>query len=333
MSNEVWVWAEQRNGQLMGVSLEILNTGSQLAQKLGREVVAVLIGYQISGLAAELVAYGANKVYTIDKPELSLYQSDVYAKILADLVQKDEPTILLLGATNVGMDLAPRVAAKLKTGLTAHCADLRIDDVGGKPLLVADVPGFGGNMVVSIACPERRPQMATVRPGVMERPSKESTRKGAIIPVEIEIRDKDFRARTVEIVEQKPEGAPLEAAEIVVAGGWGLKSVGGFKFIEELASVLGGSVAGTRPAVDANWVTEDRMIGSSGKTVAPKLFISVGASGATHFTTGFLKSKTILAVDQNPKAPIFEVCDIGICGDVAKVVPCLIGEIKKIKAG
>lgn len=208
-SNEVWVWVEQRNGQLMGVSLEILNKGSQLAQRLGDKVAAVVIGSQINGLAPELVACGADKVYVVDRAELRFYQSDVYAKILADLALEHEPAIFLLGATTIGMDLAPRVAAKLKTGLTAHCTDLRIEDVRGKPLLVADVPGWGGNMMVSIACPKKRPQMATVRPGVMERPSKESTRKGDIIPVKVEIKDKDFCARTVEMVEQKPEGIPL----------------------------------------------------------------------------------------------------------------------------
>ncbi|MFC1974618.1 electron transfer flavoprotein subunit alpha/FixB family protein [Chloroflexota bacterium] len=226
------------------------------------------------------------------------------------------------------MDLAPRVAAKVKTGLTAHCTDLYIDKAGDKPQLIAVVPGWGGNLMVKIACPEKRPQMATVKPGVMEKPDRVKDRQGQIIRIETNINDADFRARTIEIIEEKPSGIPLDEADIIVAGGWGLESVGGFELVEELAEVLGGAVGGTRPAVDKGWLPEERMIGSSGKTVSPKFFISAGASGAMHFTTGFLKSKVILAIDKNPKAPIFEVCDLGIVGDLGKIIPCLVGELK-----
>jgi len=328
--NEVWIWAEQRSGRLMEVSLELISKGLELSQRLEVGLAAVLIGDRAEELAEELLAYGVGKVYLMEEARLRLYQSDVYANIMANLIYEHNPQIILLGATTIGMDLAPRVAAKVKTGLTAHCADLYLEEIDGRLQLVQVVPGFSGNLMVKIACPQRRPQMATVRPGVMEKPNCMEEGKGQIVRVKPNIKEEDFRAKTIDIVEEKPVGIPLEEANVVVAGGWGLQSAGGFGLIEELANILGGAVAGTRPAVDANWVPEERMIGQSGKTVSPNLFISAGASGAPHFTTGFLKSKVILAIDQNPKSPIFEVSDIGIVGDLRKIVPCLGEELKRI---
>ncbi len=326
---EVWVWAEQRNNRLMGVSLELLSKGSELSGELATGLAAVLIGDKTKELEDELVAYGASKVYSVADKRLGLYQSDVYANIMANLIRQYKPEVMLLGATNIGMDLAPRVAAKVDTGLTAHCVDLYFNKAGDKTQLLAGVPGFGGNLMVEIVCPEKRPQMFTVRPGVVEKPDRVEGKKGQIIKVEANINDADFKARTIEMVEEKPTGIPLEEADVVVAGGWGLQSVGGFKLIEELAKTLGGAVGGTRPAVDKGWIPEERMLGSSGKTISPKLFISIGASGAMHFSTGFIKSKVILAIDKNPKAPIFEVCDLGIVGDLVKIVPHIIQELKQ----
>lgn len=328
-SNGVWVWAEVRKGRLMDASLELMNKGLQLSEGLGTGLDAVLIGEEVAGLAEALIAYGASQVYLVEDPRLAFYQSGVYARVLADLAGQHGPEILLLGATTIGMDLAPRVAAKLKTGLTAHCVDLYMEEVQGKPLLVAVVPGFGGNLMVKIVCPQMRPQMATVRQGVMEKPARDEARRGEIIQVAAAVRDEDLRAQTMEVVEEVPTGVPLEQADIVVAGGWGLQAAGGFQPVEELARVLGAAVAGTRPAVDKGWVAEERMIGQSGKTVSPKLFISLGASGAMHYTTGFLRSRVILAIDKNPKAPIFEVADIGIVGDLTKIVPCLVQELQQ----
>lgn len=329
--NEVWVWAEQRSGRLMGVSLELLSKGLELSNELKVELATILIGDKVQDLAQELVAYGASKVYLIGDPRLKLYQSDVYARIIADLVERHKPQILLLGGTAIGMDLAPRVAAKVKTGLTAHCVDLYIDKVNDNPCLVAAIPGFGGNMMVKIVCPQRRPQMATVKPGVIEKPARDETRAGQIIKVKTEIKDEEFKSRTIEIVEREPVGVPLEEVDVVVAGGWGLNSAGGFNLVEELAEVLNGAVAGTRPAVDAGWVSEEQMLGSSGKTISPKLIISIGASGQMHFTTGFLKSKVVMAINDNPRSPIFEVCDIGMVGDLRKIVPCLAEELKQTR--
>ncbi len=329
--NEIWVWAEQRNGRLTGVSLELLSKGLELSNELKVELATILMGAKAQDLAQELIAYGADKVYLVEDPRLELYQSDVYTRVMADLVKQYQPEILMLGGTAIGMDLAPRVAARVKTGLTAHCVDLYIDKVDDRPCLIAAVPGWGGNIMIKIVCPQRRPQMVTVKPGVMEKPTRDEKRAGQIIKVETEISDDEFKSRTIEIVEQEPVGMPLEEAAIVVAGGWGLNSAGGFKLVEELAEVLNGAVAGTRPAVDASWVSEEQMLGSSGKTINPKLLISIGASGQMHFTTGFLKSKVILAINDNRKSPIFEVSDIGMVGDLREIVPCLVEELKEVK--
>jgi len=328
---ELWIWAEQRNGKLMRVSLELLSKGRELAEKLGVRLAAVLIGDQAEAMARELISYGADKIYLVEDARLKLYQSDVYANILEALIHSHSPGILLLGGTTIGMDLAPRVAAKVQTGLTAHCVDLTIEAVNGQPKLIGAVPGWGGNMMVQISWKDRYPQMATVKLGVLDKPVQDEGRKGEIIKMQPQVKDDDFKAKTVELVEEKIEGMPLEDADVVVAGGWGLNAAGGFKLIGELAGVLSASTAGTRPAIDAGWVPEEHMVGSSGKTISPKLFVSLGASGAMHFTTGFSKAKVVLAVDKNPQAPIFDVCDIGIVGDVGEIVPSLVKELSTAK--
>jgi electron transfer flavoprotein alpha subunit len=330
-SGEVWIFAEQREGSIMPVSLELMNKGRELAEQLSTRLVVVLLGDQVEGLAQELIDYGAQKVYGLENKKLRLYQSGAYARLIAELVKEYQPELFLLGATMVGMDLAPRVAAKMKTGLTAHCSDLYLEEIAGQKKLIAVVPGWGGNIIVKIACPQAIPQMATVRSGVFEKPEKESGRKGEIAKISAKFEGKDERVETVELVESKPVGMTVEEAEIVIGGGWGFQSVGGFQLAEELAEVLGGVTAGTRPAMDAGWIKEDRMIGSSGKTIAPKLFISAGASGAMHFTTGFSKAKVIVAIDQNANAPVFDVADLGMVGDLGKIIPCLIQELKKEK--
>jgi electron transfer flavoprotein alpha subunit len=329
-SGELWVWAERKAGKTANVSLELLGKGQELARELGARLAAVLLGHILNDAAHELIACGAEKVYLLDDPGLELYQSEVYARLLADLIQRHEPEIVLLGATTLGKDLAPRVAAKVGTGLTAHCIDLFIKKIEDVPLLVQVVPGWGGNVVLHIVCPQKRPQMATLRPGVLRRPAPEENRQGEIVRIPVEIAEPELRVRTVEMVVEKPAGVSLEEADIVVAGGWGLHSVGGIEPARKLAEALGGAVAGTRPAVDKGWVSEEQLIGQSGKTVSPRLFISLGASGAMHFTTGFLKSGVILAVDRNPQAPIFETCDVGIVGDLQEVLPCLLEEFQAL---
>jgi electron transfer flavoprotein alpha subunit len=259
---------------------------------------------------------------------LHLYQSETYTDVIAQLIKEHQPQIVLVGGTSIGRDIASRVAGRLRTGLTAHCVDLYIERCDHEPKLVQVVPGWGGNLMVRITCPEKRPQIATMNAGVVSRCTRNEQRKGEIIKFAVNIKT-DLSVETLEMVEEGPPSAALDEAEVVVAGGWGLFSVGGFEPVKELAKTLGGAVAGTRPAVDAGWIPEHCMIGQSGKAVNPKLFISVGASGAPQFTSGFIKSKVILAIDQNPKAPIFQLADIGLAGDLQDILPCLIAELKK----
>jgi electron transfer flavoprotein alpha subunit len=330
--NDVWVWAETRSGGLVGVTMELLGKARELANSLNGSVAAVLIGDKVDGLVQELIEYGADTVYVAQDSRLHLYQNSAYTRILADLIQEQKPEIFLLGSTSLGKDLAPRIAARLKTGLTAHCIDLTIEEIEGKKLMVQVVPGWGGGMMIKILCPEKRPQMATVTAGMMERLPRDPNRKGQVIKITPKLEDKDFRAKTVDVVERKVEGILLEAAEVIVSVGWGMNAVGGIEPARKLAQLLGGVVAGTRPAVDKGWMPTDAMIGQSGKTVKPRLFVSLGASGAPHYTTGFLKSKAILAVDNNPQAPIFQACDVGIVGDLKEILPLLEAEIKSVIA-
>jgi electron transfer flavoprotein alpha subunit len=326
---EIAIWAEQRDHRLMDVSLEVLQKARDLSRPIGGGVSAVLIGEDCGALAEELVEYGASRVFAAEDSRLRLYQSEAYAKVLTRILEDVKPEIVLIGGTTIGMDLAPAVAARLRTGLTAHCVDLYVEKIGDRDQLVQVVPGWGGNMMIRIICPEQRPQMVTVRPGVMEKGSRDSGRKGEIFFLNPELSEDDFQARSVEHVrEQQPE-ASMDDAEIIVSGGFGLYSAGGFGLVEELAGVLGGQFAGTRPAFDEGWIPEGRMIGQSGKTVKPRLFISIGASGAVHYTTGFQKSRLIVAIDKNPKAPIFNIADLGIVGDLQKIVPALIEALQR----
>jgi len=323
------IWAEQRDYRLLDVSLEVLQKARDLSQLYEGRVSAVLIGENCGPLAEELVEYGASRVFAAEDSRLRLYQSEAYAKVLARILEDVKPEIVLIGGTTIGTDLAPAVAARLRTGLTAHCVDLYVEKIGDRDQLVQVVPGWGGNMMIRIICPEQRPQMVTVRPGVMEKGERKPGEKGEIYFLEPELSEDDFRARAIEFVREQQGEKSLDDAEIIVSGGFGLYSAGGFGLVEELAGALGGEFAGTRPAFDEGWIPESRMIGQSGKTVKPKLFFSIGASGAVHYTTGFQKSRVIVAIDKNPKAPIFSIADLGIVGDVKKIVPVIIEKLKK----
>ena len=329
-SGEIWVIGEQRRGKLEEVSLELLSKGATLSQRMGVTLSSVLLGDEVEEVARELVFHGAEKVYLLEEARLRYYQSEAYVRLLAGVIKEHEPQIVLIGATEIGKELAPRVAAKLRTGLTAHCIDLYVGEVDAAPHLIHVVPGWGGNLVMHIICPQRRPQVVTVKPGVLPKAVRDENKKGKIIRVKPDVRDEDFsRIETVAVVEEPPQGKSLESADVVVCGGWGLNALGDFSRVQELADILGGVVAGTRPAMDKGWVEEARMIGQSGKTVSPGFFVSLGASGVMHYTTGFMGSKVVLAVDQNPQASIFQMADIGIVGDLREVLPCLIEELKK----
>lgn len=328
---QIVVWAECGDGRIADASLEVLRKATQLAGSMSGSVAAILIGDRCRGSAEELIRHGADRVWLVEDNRLELYQSDPYARIVTDIIVEAGPEIVLMGGTSVGMDFAPRVAAKLKTGLTAHCIDLHIERIDGREQLVQVVPGWGGQMMVKIVCPDHRPQMATIRPGVMEKGAGDPSRTGEIIPVTPVIKESDFRAKALKMVKEEEHEKPLEDAEIIVSGGFGLYGSGGFEPVERLAAALHGEVAGTRPAFDQGWIPESRMIGQSGKTVRPRLFVSVGASGAMHYTTGFLKAKVIVAIDRNPTAPIFDIADFGIAGDLNRIIPCLIEQLENQK--
>jgi len=329
-SGEIWVIGEQRRGRLEEVSLELLSKGTALSQRMGVALSAVLLGDEVEEVARELIFHGAEKIYLLEDARLRYYQSEAYARLLAGVIKEHEPQVVLIGATEIGTELAPKVAAKLRTGLTAHCIDLYVGEIDASPHFIHVVPGWGGNLVMHIICPQKRPQVVTMKPGVLPKTVRDDNKEGKIIRVKPDIGDIDFsRIETVEMVEEPPKGKALESADVVVCGGWGMNAPGGFSKVQELADILGGAVAGTRPAMDKGWVDEARMIGQSGKSVSPGLFVSLGASGAMHYTTGFMGSKVVLAVDQNPQAPIFQMADIGVVGDLCEVVPCLIEELKK----
>lgn len=333
-SGEIWVIGEQRRGRLEEVSLELLSKATALSQRMGVALSAVLLGDEVEEVARELVFHGAEKIYLLEDARLRYYQSEAYTRLLAGVIKEHKPQIILIGATEIGKELAPKVAAKLGTGLTSHCIDLYVGEVDAAPHLIHVVPGWGGNLVMHIICPQKRPQVVTVKPGVLPKPVRDENKKGKIIRVKPDVRDQDFsRIETVEVVEEPPKGKALESADVVICGGWGMNALGDFSKVQELADILRGAVAGTRPAMDKGWVDEARMIGQSGKTVNPGLFVSLGASGAMHYTTGFMGSKVVLAVDQNPQAPIFQMADIGVVGDLCEVLPCLIEELKKDRGG
>jgi len=324
----VWVFAEQRRNRLMHSSLEILGGGRKIADKLKTGLAAVLFGHDVENLANELIAYGADKVYLADNSMLSFYQSEAYSTILANLIRQHNPEILLFSATAVGRDLAPRVAAKVKTGLTADCVKL---DVNEQRQLMQIVPAFSGNVMATVICPKHRPQMATVRPGVMKSLNRDEGRHGEIVKVSVCLKEEDMKTKIVKFVTERPKVLPIEEADVVVAGGWGVGSAENWKLIEELAEVIGGAVGATRPAVDEKWTSEDQMIGVSGKTVRPKLYIGVGISGALHHVMGIQDSKVIVAINKDRNAPIFQYADFGIIGDLREIIPSLVDEIRRLK--
>lgn len=328
-NNEVWIWVEQRNEKIMEVSLQVLGKGLELSKELNRKLSAIVIGDNIEGFAKEVISYGADKVYTISDPQLKYYESSAYTRMISELVEEHKPEIMLFGASSIGMDLASAVAARTNTGLTAHCNELYINTIDGKQQLVTTVPGFSGGMIVKIICPEKRPQMATVSAGVAEKPEKDETRQGDIIKVAYKATEGDLKIRTIEIVEGEPTCMLVEDSKVVISGGKGMKTEG-VRLVEELAQILGAAIGGTRPVIDAGWVPEDNLIGSSGKTISPKLFFSIGAHGASHYTSGFGKAECVLAIDKDPKSPIFDSCDLGIVADLNEILPYLIEELRAI---
>lgn len=323
----VWVFAEQRDGKIAGVSLELLGAGKGLAQKLGTELSAVLFGGTADD-ALELIRWGADKVFYCSDPLLSAFNDEPYAALLSKLIVEQKPEIVLTGATPIGRSFFPRVAAKLRAGLTADCTALEIDEETKNLLQIR--PAFGGNIMATIFCPHARPQMATVRPRVMKRGEYDAARKGEI--VQVSAKGIASRTKVVETVKEVSETAiNLQDANIIVAGGRGMGGEKGFQLLYELAEVLGASVAASRAAVDEGWIPYRHQVGQTGKTVGPKLYFACGISGAVQHLVGMQSSDIIIAINRNPEAPIFSVATYGIVGDAAEIVPMLTRKIREIK--
>lgn len=327
----VWVFVEHRGGQVAGVVYELLGEGARLASQLGEELGAVLLGERVEGLSEELIYHGAQVVYVAGAPELAEMRDEPYTAVLAALTRKYRPSILLFGATAAGRSLAPRLAGRLRTGLTADCTGLAIDPK--TRLLVQTRPAFGGNIMARILCAQHRPQMATVRPRVMQRAERVASRSGRVVTVPV--REEELVARTtvVELIPELVQTVNLEEADIIVAGGRGIQDPKHFCLIEELAQVLGGAVAASRAAVDAGWIPYKHQVGQTGKTVAPKVYIAVGISGAIQHLAGMQSSDVIVAINKNPDAPIFKVATYGLVGDLFEIVPELTLACRKVLTG
>ncbi len=326
----IGVFMEQRGGVLHEVGLELLGKARELAEASGSVVAAMLLGADVAGLADRVIAHGADLVLLAEHAALEPYRLLPYTSVLAKACREYPPSILLFGATAMGMELAPRLAARLNTGLSAHCIDLQLDADGH---LLQMVPGWGGGVVATIKCPNHRPQMATVMPGVMKK-CEPARRSGQVIPLTVG-GDLDVSGpQVLEVHRQEAKEMPLEAAEVVVAGGWGIGGQEGWQLVEELAGLLGGAVGATRPPVDAGWAREEQMIGQSGKTVRPRLYIGVGISGMSHHVVGMEGSEFVVAINSDPRAPIFEVADMAVVGDFREILPPLLDEIRqRLKGG
>jgi len=352
----VWVFCEQRDGQLMPTDFELISEGRKLADDLGVELCGVLLGDGVEGVAQELGGYGADKVLLCEHPALKVYTTDAYAKALCSLVEERKPEILLIGATNIGRDLGPRCAARLHTGLTADCTHLDVDLEKYKEFLKTtstfDVdnmkfeegthlkmtrPAFGGHLMATIICPRFRPQMSTVRPGVMKKAPFDQAKADAcqIEKVSVTIEDADLRTHVNKVVKEAKQLVDLIGADVVVSVGRGVSRDPklGIELAQQLADALGGGVVGaSRAAVDEGWIGADHQVGQTGKTVHPKVYVALGISGAIQHKSGMQDSELIIAVNKNDAAPIFDIADYGITGDLYKVVPLMIESIKAQKA-
>lgn len=324
----VWVFAEQREGELQKVSLELLGEGRRVADKLGVKLTALLLGNNVSNLAEKLAAHGADEVLVAEDKNLEHYTTDAYTKVICDLATERKPGILFVGATFIGRDLGPRIAARLSTGLTADCTSIDVEVENGD--LLATRPAFGGNLMATIACPDHRPQMATVRPGVFEAVNTDAS-NCKIEKVNVNLADSDVRTKVIETVKTAKDIIDISEAKIIVAGGRGVGSKENFAMLQELADVLGGVVAGSRAAVEKGWIENAYQVGQTGKTVKPTIYIACGISGAIQHVAGMQDSEVIIAINKDETAPIMNVADYGIVGDVKKVLPELIAQAKAIK--
>ena len=348
----VWVFCEQREGQVQAISYQLLSEGRKLANDLGVELCGVVMGSEVNeDYLKALGGYGADRVYYIDSPLLKDYTTDGYAKVLCDLIMEKKPEIMLIGATNLGRDLGPRCAARLHTGLTADCTHLDVDVAKYKDFLrttsTIDVdntkfeentnlkmtrPAFGGHLMATIICPRFRPAMATVRPGVMQKIAPVENAKAQVIEFNPQLEENNCYVEILEVVKSVETVVDIQQAKILVSGGRGVGSKENFKLLEDLADALGGTVSCSRAVVDNGWLPKDLQVGQTGKTVRPNVYFAIGISGAIQHTAGMEESDIIIAINKDESAPIFDVADYGIVGDLNKIVPLITEAVKARKA-
>ena len=337
----VFVFAQQVDNKLSGIALELVGKGKDLAKDLGTEVTAVLVGSGVADLANELAEYGADRVILVDDPELKEYRTEPYAHALAEVIKKYKPEIFLVGATAIGRDLGPRVSARIHTGLTADCTQLEIGDFPINPVpgkeqlhnqLLMTRPAFGGNTIATIACPDFRPQMATVRPSVMQKAPRVEGAKANVEEFNPGFIPNNKYVEILEVVKSVVETADIMDAKILVSGGRGVGSAENFKLLDDLADAIGGTVSCSRAVVDSGWKSKDLQVGQTGKTVRPQVYFAIGISGAIQHLAGMEESDIIIAINKDETAPIFDVADYGIVGDLNKIVPMLTEKIRAAKA-
>ena len=322
---DVYVFAEQREGVIQNVAFELLGKARELADRLNQKVVAILAGSGIKEKAKELIAYGADSVLCVDAPELKQYITEPYAQAVTQIIRERKPSILLIGATTIGRDLGPRLSARLETGLTADCTGLDISEEGD---LLMTRPAFGGNLMATIICKEHRPQMSTVRPGVMRMGTANEKREGPIEDSTVHFDTSKFKVRILEVVKEQRNLIDITEAKVLVSGGRGVGNTEGFRMLEDMAGAIGAEVSSSRAMVDAGIMTHDRQVGQTGKTVRPNLYFAMGISGAIQHLAGMEESDYIIAINKDKYAPIFQVADLGIVGDVRKIVPLLTEKLK-----
>ncbi len=329
----VWVYIETNKGDAKNVGLELLNPARGLADFHKENVIALVIGYKTEAAVKKAFEYGADEVYVVDDEIYDEYSTDAYVKAIVDTVNLYKPSALLIGATNNGRDMGPRISCRLQTGLTADCTQLGIDEESGNVAWTR--PAFGGNLMATILCPNHRPQIGTVRPGVFKKNEPVAGKTGPCTNItdKVKIAPADVRTKLIEFIkEEGAETVNLEEADIIVSGGRGVKGPEGFSVIRELADAIGGVVGASRAAVDAGWIPHAHQVGQTGKTVGPKIYIACGISGAIQHRAGMSSSECIIAINKDPQAPMFDIADYGIVGDLFEVCPALAAEIRKLKA-
>lgn len=326
----VFVFVEQKYGEIQKVSLELIGKGRELAGKLDAEVTAVVLGNGLRDQLHGLIHQGADNVLYVEDEKLHNYMTEPYTKVLSKIIEEKKPEIFLVGATAIGRDLGPRVSARIHTGLTADCTSLEIDEEEKNLLMTR--PAFGGNIMATIICPDFRPQMATVRPGVMQAMEVDSSRTGKVEDFHVELTSEDMNVEILEVVREEKHKVNISEANVLVSGGRGMGNADNFHILDGVAAELNGLVSGSRAVVDAGWLGHERQVGQTGQTVRPDLYIACGISGAIQHVAGMEQSEFIVAINKNETAPIFEVADVGIVGDVNKVIPAVVEELKAYKA-